>query len=90
MATDYIRAKIDQLKAQLANESVNLFNHELIIEDAQVPIGDPQADDEMKAAAARAVITAAAIRRRIDVRQKRLAELLAEQDAERKAAKPST
>ena len=83
MATEHIRAKIDQLKSQLMSEAINMFNHELIIEDAKEPIGDPQADDEMRAAAARATITVAAIKRRIAVRQKRLAELLAEQDADR-------
>lgn len=87
MTTNYLREKIATLNNLIQSEELNLFQYELVVEDADVKTGDAELDKQMGGQAANAKTAMKAIQRRLDVRTAKLQALQQEFDAQQAEVK---
>lgn len=75
MATEFLREKINLLRQNVQNESLQVFQHELLIEAASVSTGDKQVDQALQAQAENAKTVVMGSLRRLSTYQPKLDEL---------------
>jgi hypothetical protein len=80
MPTEYLSDKIRVVKSLILQYSLEMYQHELLVEDAKETAGDSAVDDQLAAQAetSRAIVLSMA--RRLAVRRAELAKLEAEQE----------
>lgn len=86
MATPYLMEKINHLKGQIQQDSLQKFVQDLSITDASETSGNEAVDVQLKVQADSALGAITLLNRRISVRQKLLDQYQAEWDAQQKPA----
>lgn len=86
MATDYLMEKINHLKGQIQQDSMQKFVHDLAIQDAASSSGNSEVDKQLKVQADSALGSITLLNRRIGVRQALLDTYQAEWDSQQKPA----
>lgn len=81
MATEHIREKLNALANWIANEDVQIMQHELLVEAAQGTTGDKQVDEEMRNMAQNSKTVILASSKRLMVYKTKHAALQAELNA---------
>lgn len=81
MNTEHIREKLNALTNLIAAESLQIFQHELLVEAAAATTGDKQVDSQMRTQAQNSKSVILASQRRLVVYKAKQAELQKELDA---------
>lgn len=89
MATEFLEDKINHLKQQLKQDKVNVFVHDLAIEDAIDSSGNGTVDEQLKVTAASNQMAKTMLVRRIQVRDAKLKELEVEFEATKTVVRQS-
>jgi len=81
MTTEHLMDKINHLTGQVKNDEMQIFVHELAVQDAEAPVGSDDVDKQLKATADSAKQAMKLLQRRIEVRKTLLRVLQEELDA---------
>lgn len=65
---EFLREKIDSLDAMIRQFSLEKFQNEMLVKDAEEPVGDPGVDHQLQAMAENAAAQVLIAQRRIAVR----------------------